>query len=62
MSGITENKFTLKDIVNDFGVFYEYMFIQMHLPTPTEAQLAMASYLGRTDVTDKMLLALRGLG
>ena len=45
MSGITENKFTLKDIVNDFGVFYEYMFIQMHLPTPTEAQLAMASYL-----------------
>ena len=53
--------FTLKDVVNDFGIFFEYMFEQMSLPTPTEAQLEMASYLGRNDIKDKMLLALRGL-
>jgi len=54
--------YTLHDIVNDFGMFFAYMFKQMGLPDPTEAQLEMAAFLGRDDINDKMLLALRGLG
>ena len=63
---VTRNKpvdqYTLSDIVSDFGMFFAYMFKQMGLPEPTEGQLEMAAFLGRTDVNDKMLLALRGLG
>ena len=55
-------KFTLRDIVNDFSQFYVYMFQQLGLPEPSEAQVEMAKYLGDTTNPDKMLLALRGLG
>ena len=54
------NKYELEDIVNDFGVFYKYMFEHINLPEPTEAQLEMAKFVGDGN-GDKMLLALRGL-
>ncbi len=57
-----KKSYTLHDVVNDFGMFYAYMFNQMHLPTPTEGQLEMAAFLGNQEYKDKMLLALRGLG
>lgn len=53
--------FTLAGIVNDFPTFCRYMFNEMGLPEPTEAQLELAAYLGSSK-KDKMLLALRGLG
>jgi len=59
---IEEDKgYTLEEIVNDFTVFYSYMFREMGLPTPTEAQLFMASFVAESENPDKMLLALRGL-
>ena len=54
--------FGLKEVVSNFPKFTIYMFEQMGLPQPSEAQLMIASYLGNADDPDKMLLALRGLG
>lgn len=55
-------EYTLKEIVNSFPKFTIYMFEQMGLPQPSEAQLMLAEFLGDTSNPDKMLLALRGLG
>lgn len=55
-------EYTLKEIVNSFPKFTVYMFEQMGLPQPSEAQLMIAEFLGNQEYRDKMLLALRGLG
>ena len=55
-------EYSIKEIVNSFPKFTVYMFEQMGLPQPSEAQLMIAEFLGNTDDPDKMLLALRGLG
>lgn len=55
-----DNEFTLEDIVNDFTIFYKYMFQHINLPEPTEAQTEMARFISDGN-EDKMLLALRGL-
>jgi len=54
--------YELEEIVNSFPKFTIYMFEQMGLPQPSEAQLMIAKFLGDGDYNDKMLLALRGLG
>jgi len=56
------NEYKLKEIINNFPKFTIYMFEQMGLPQPTEAQIMIASFLGDSRYADKMLLALRGLG
>jgi len=62
-SGKKEDKgYKLEEIVNDFPTFTIYMFEQMGLPHPTEAQVEIAKFLGNSEYPDKMLLALRGLG
>lgn len=54
-------EFIFDDLVEDFNVFYEYMFLRLGFGIPTEAQKAMASYLNAPNEKDKMIMALRGL-
>jgi len=54
-------EFIFDDLVEDFIVFYEYMFLRLGFGVPTEPQFAMARYIGSDNDRDKMLLALRGL-
>ena len=55
-------EYKLDEVVNSFPKFTIYIFKQMGLPQPSEAQLMIAEYLGDSETADKMLLALRGLG
>lgn len=54
-------EYIFDDLVEDFNVFYEYMFRRLGFGVPTEAQKAMAKYLNEPNEKDKMIMALRGL-
>ena len=54
-------EFYFDDLVEDFMIFYRYMFLRLGFGEPTEAQLAIAEFLASDNKKDKMVLALRGL-
>lgn len=56
-----DKEFFLDDLIEDFEVFYEYMFLRLGFGLPTEPQRYMAKYICSNIKLDKMLLALRGL-
>ena len=58
---VNGKEFYFDDLVEDFMVFYEYMFLRLGFGTPTEAQLKIAEYLFIDNPKDKMVLALRGI-
>lgn len=58
---VNDKEFFFDDLIDDFTVFYEYMFLRLGFGTPTEAQVSMAEYISSDIKQDKMLLALRGL-
>ncbi|RLA83969.1 MAG: hypothetical protein DRG78_02865 [Epsilonproteobacteria bacterium] len=53
--------FFFDDLIEDFTVFYRYMFHRLGFGEPTEAQLEMAKFLNSPNEQDKMIMALRGL-
>ena len=58
---VNGQEFYFDDLVEDFMVFYEYMFLRLGFGKPTEAQLKIAEYLFEDNPKDKMVLALRGI-